>query len=75
MVVQFYRYAQGRAENEGDLCSIDQLHEGFKEEQYNFLSLLKSLIRAPEFTRLHFEGSSDLNSSVSSTSSQADSGE
>jgi hypothetical protein len=62
MVVQFYRYAQGRAENEQDLCGIDQLHKGFKEDHYNFLTLLKAFINTPAFTRLHFEESSEVES-------------
>ena len=74
MVVQFYRYAQGRAENAGDLCGIDLLHKGFKDNHYSFLSLLKALIQSPEFTRLHIDVTSE-SSAPSVSSSQDEEGE
>lgn len=54
MVLNFYRYAQGRAEVMDEVCDVDQLYQGFQNDQYDFMSILRTMISSPAFTKKGF---------------------
>ena len=49
------RYAQGRSESAPERCDIDQLYNEYSEANYDFLTLLRAIIRSPSFSRLHLD--------------------
>ena len=55
-VLQFYRYAMGRSETEADLCAVQQIYDDFAQDNFDFQSLLMSIIGSTQFRyRLHQE--------------------
>jgi hypothetical protein len=55
VVLNLMRYAYGRSESAGELCDIDALYNAYSESNYDFLTLLRAIIRSPGFSRLHIE--------------------
>jgi hypothetical protein len=50
VVLNFYRYAKGRAERQDEVCHVDQLYREYAESDYDFLSLLRAIISSSTFT-------------------------
>ena len=55
VVLNLMRYAQGRSESAPERCDIDQLYNEYSEANYDFLTLLRAIIRSPSFSRLHLD--------------------
>lgn len=55
VVLNLMRYAQGRSESAPERCDIDQLYNEYSGANYDFLTLLRAIIRSPSFSRLHFD--------------------
>lgn len=55
VVLNFTRYAQGRAEQAEEVCAVNSLYERFEGEGYDFLSLLRAFVSAPSFRFLHVD--------------------
>ncbi len=55
VVLNLMRYAHGRSESPGELCDIDSHYGQFQSSGYDFLTLLRSIISSPAFSRLHID--------------------
>ena len=55
VVLNLMRYSNGRSENRGELCDIDRLYTQYQESGFDFLTLLRSIIRSPNFRQLHID--------------------
>jgi hypothetical protein len=55
VVLNLMRYAQGRSESAPEICDIDQLYGEYSSANYDFLTLLRAIIRSPSFSRLHLD--------------------
>lgn len=55
VVLNMVRYAYGRAEVTEDLCEVNDLYERYEEGGYDFLSLLKGVVRSASFRYLHLD--------------------
>lgn len=55
VVLNMVRYTQGRAEVEDDVCEVNDLYQEYERGGYDFLSLLKAIVRSPTFRYLHLD--------------------
>jgi hypothetical protein len=59
VVLNMIRYSHGRAEVTDELCEVNELYEQYEGGGYDFLSLLKGIVRSPAFRYLHLDEAPD----------------
>ena len=59
VVLNMIRYSHGRAEVAEELCEVNELYEQYEGGGYDFLSLLKGIVRSSAFRYLHLDQAPD----------------